>query len=59
MANDTKKCGFVKRVYEERGGKAEPSEVDVQAGRGARTLARNLTKGVTRGMTAASKPKGK
>ncbi len=57
--SDDKKSGFVRRVYAERGGKAQPPDLDVQAGRGARSLGRNVTKGVARGVLSATKPKGK
>ncbi len=59
MGDDDKKGGFVRRVYAERGGKAQPQDIDVQAGRGARNLGRNVTKGIARGVSSAIKPKGK
>jgi hypothetical protein len=59
MANDMKKGGFVERVYKERGGKAADPDLDVQPGRGARSIQRNLVKAVTRGSSSMKQPKGK
>jgi len=44
------KGDFVRRVYAERGGKAADPNFDVQAGRGARNMPRNLLKGITRAL---------
>jgi len=49
--------GFVRRVYAERAGKAESPDIDVQPGRGARSLARNFIKGAARGVSSVKKPK--
>jgi len=56
-AADIRAGGFVRRVYAERGGHAASPDIDVQPGRGARSLARNLIKGGARGVSSVKKPK--